>query len=361
MSDLTPAFPMSDLTPAFPGFSPPLCFASASAHCASSGDTMYDAGTVISLTGGQYRLREPLAGAAYGVVWRADSLHATGAVAIKLVNLDQMARAPAALRTRWLDSANTEIAFLRSLAPWDGRHIVRLLDSGEHLGLPALALELLDGDLAAYLAEETASGRTIAPIRALAWTGQVNQALAKVHANGWRYLDLKPGNLLLDRAADTIKLADFGTNRRLDDLRAHTYAGTANWQAPEQFFPDPAADGYATEARTDYFALGALFYYLVCGRLLRYSSTCGQAWQAHGRDGAATLLATHQARPPVLQLDEATLFASHLGPAAVPGLALLRRLLADSPAERPQHALEISRLLGQATSLLGAPPARSAA
>jgi len=107
--------------------------------------------------------------------------------------------------------------------------------------------------------------------------------------------------------------------------------------------------------------LGALFYYLVCGRLLRYSSTCGQAWQAHGRDGAATLLATHQARPPVLQLDETTLFASHLGQAAVPGLALLRRLLADSPAERPQHALEISRLLGQATSLLGAPPARSAA
>ena len=322
---------------------------------------MYDAGTVISLTGGQYRLREPLAGAAYGVVWRADSLHAIGAVALKLVNLDQMARAPVALRTRWLDSANTEIAFLRSLAPWDGRHIVRLLDSGEHLGLPALVLELLDGDLAAYLAEEATAGRTIAPARALAWTGQVNQALAKVHANGWRYLDLKPGNLLLDRAADTLKLADFGTNRRLDDLRAHTYAGTANWQAPEQFFPDADADGYATEARTDYFALGALFYYLVCGRLLRYSSTCGQAWQAHGRDGAAALLATHQARPPVLQLDEATLFANHLGRAAVPGLALLRRLLADSPAERPQHALEISRLLGQATSLLGALPARSAA
>ncbi|MBD8542922.1 serine/threonine protein kinase [Oxalobacteraceae sp. CFBP 8761] len=322
---------------------------------------MYDAGTVISLSGGQYRLREPLAGAAYGVVWRADSLHAIGAVALKLVNLDQMARAPAALRIRWLDSANTEIAFLRSLAPWDGRHIVRLLDSGEHLGLPALALELLDGDLAAYLAEHIAAGHTIAPARALAWTGQVNQALAKVHANGWRYLDLKPGNLLLDRATDTLKLADFGTNRRLDDLRAHTYAGTANWQAPEQFFPDADADGYATEARTDYFALGALFYYLVCGRLLRYSSTCGQAWQTHGRDGAATLLAAYQARPPVLQLDEATLFANRLGQAAVPGLALLRRLLADSPAERPQHALEISRLLGQATSLLGAPPARSAA
>ena len=71
---------------------------------------MYDAGTVISLIGGQYRLREPLAGAAYGVVWRADSLHATGDVALKLVNLDQMARAPEALRSRWLESARTEPA-----------------------------------------------------------------------------------------------------------------------------------------------------------------------------------------------------------------------------------------------------------
>lgn len=320
---------------------------------------MYEAGTVISLAGGQYRLGEPLAGSAYGVVWRADSLHANGSVAVKLVNLDYMQRAPANLRARWLASASTEIAFLRGLAPWDGRHIVRLIDSGEHLGLPAMALELLDGDLAAYIHAETAAGRAIAPARALGWIGQVNQALAKVHANGWRYLDLKPGNLLLDRATDSLKLADFGTNRRLDDLRAHSYAGTANWQAPEQFFPD--ADGYATEARTDFFALGALLFYLVCGRLLRYSSACGQAWQAHGREAASTLLAERQARPAVLQADEAALFARHLGPAAAPALALLQRLLAERPADRPQHALDISRQLLVAGDALAAPALRSAA
>lgn len=320
---------------------------------------MYEAGTVISLAGGQYRLREALAGSAYGVVWRADSLHANGSVALKLVNLEQMQRAPAALRERWLASASTEIAFLRALAPWDGRHIVRLIDSGEHLGLPAMALELLDGDLAAYLTREAALGRSLAPGRALAWIGQVNQALAKVHAHGWRYLDLKPGNLLLDQASDSLKLADFGTNRRLDDLRAHTYAGTANWQAPEQFFPD--ADGYATEARTDFFALGALLFYLVCGRLLRYSSACGQAWQAHGREAAATLLAGRHERPAVLHADEAALFASRMGAAAAPGLALLRALLAERPSDRPQHALDISRLLQAASAALPANDLRSAA
>lgn len=317
---------------------------------------MYEAGTVVSLAAGQYRLREPLAGSAYGVVWRADALQATGSVALKLVNLEQMGRAPEGLRARWLASAHTEIAFLRGLAPWDGRHIVRLLDSGEHAGLPVMALELLDGDLAAYLGAESAAGRAVGPARSLAWVAQVNQALAKVHAGGWRYLDLKPGNLLLDRAQDTVKLADFGTNRRLDDLRAHTYAGTANWQAPEQFFP--GAGGYATEARTDYFALGALLYYLVCGRLLRYSSACGQAWQAHGRAAAEHLAG---ARPPVLQSDEAALFAGHFGSAAAPALALLRRLLAERPDERPAHALEISRLLQAAGAALRAPALRSAA
>lgn len=320
---------------------------------------MYAAGTVISLARGQYRLREPLAGSAYGVVWRADGLQAHGAVALKLVNLEQMARAPENLRARWRDSAATEISFLRGLAPWDGRHIVRLLDSGEHLGMPAMALELLDGDLAACLATELAAGRPPDPVRALGWIGQVNQALAKVHASGWRYLDLKPGNLLLDQATDTIKLADFGTNRRLDDLRAHTYAGTANWQAPEQFFPN--ADGYATEARTDYFALGALLHYLVCGRLLRYSAACGQAWQAHGREAADAILAAGRARPIVLQPDEAASFADRLGAAAAPGLALLKALLAECPENRPRHALDISRLLQHTLDLLATPALRRAA
>jgi serine/threonine-protein kinase len=311
---------------------------------------MYKEGDVISLAGGQYRLREALAGSAYGVVWRADALQAVGSVAVKLVNLEQMRRAPENLRERWLASAANEIAFLRALAPWDGRHIVRLLDSGSHLGMPAMALELLDGDLAAHLAAEQSAGRPLAPRQALAWASQVNQALAKVHAGGWRYLDLKPGNLLLDRASNILKLADFGTNRSLSDLRAHTYAGTANWQAPEQFFP--GGDGYATEARTDYFALGALLYYLVSGALLRYSAACGQAWQVHGRAAPDALLADGGVRPAVLQQDEAQLFATRLGPAGGAGLALLRRLLADRPADRPRHALEISRMLQEATRAL---------
>ena len=304
---------------------------------------MVQQGTIVSLTRGHYRLCEPLGGSAYGIVWRAAAPGGAN-VALKLINTEQMARAPQVLRGHWTDSARSEIAFLSGLAPWDGRHIVRLLDSGDHAGLPALALELLDGDLAGFLASERAAGRPTTPTQALDWCAQVNQALAKVHAVGFRYLDLKPGNLLLDRASRTLRLADFGTSRPLLEAPTHSYAGTASWQAPEQFFPAP--DGrYLAGQRSDYFSLGALFYYLTCGRMLRYGAACGEAYGQHGRDGASALRDRHRGLPPSLAPDEESDFAGRFGAGAVQATQLLQALLAPRPETRPRHALEISRML----------------
>jgi serine/threonine-protein kinase len=299
---------------------------------------MQAAGQEITLGTQAYVLRERLAASAYGVLWQADG--SQGPAAIKLVNAEQMAQADVAQRDCWVASANREIAFLRGLAPWDARHIVRLLGSGEVDGLPAMALELLDGDLARHDVSQ------LAPQQALAWIGQLNQALAKVHSHGWRYLDLKPANILIDRRAQVVKLADFGTNRLLADVDAHTYAGTASWQAPEQFFPDPQ-QRYRSDARSDYFSLGALLFYLVTqGQPLRYGAACGAAWRTHGRAGASKLRAAHGgALPAMLQEEEAALFAHHGGARALP---LLRSLLAVDPDARPRHALAISRALAEA-------------
>ena len=323
---------------------------------------MAHSGDIVTLGGGQYRLREQLAGSSYGVVWRAEGGH--GEVALKLVNREQMGRAPAALQARWTECAAREIAFLSSLAPWDARHIVRMLDHGRHEGLPALALELLDGDLAAYVGARHGAGERIGLARALAWLAQVNAALAKVHQHGWRYLDLKPGNLLVDAAGGRLKLADFGTNRSLVDASLHSYAGTASWQAPEQFFQREAG-GYLTDARSDYFALGAILFYLVTdGATLRYHGACADAFREHGSQGAARLHGAWEGAPaPVLAEDEADHFLRCAGaegagdPAAA--LALLRALLAWLPQDRPRHALEISRLIAAARDQ--ALPARRAA
>jgi serine/threonine protein kinase len=318
---------------------------------------MLEAGAVITLEAGSYRLREPLAGSAYGVVWIADTLPAGRQVAVKLINQQQMARAYPEQRDRWIASAHKEIAFLRSLEPWDERHIVRLLDSGLHDGLPVMVLELLDGDLAKHVARERDAGRAIGFAQSLDWLAQINQALAKVHQYGWRYLDLKPSNVLLDATRGSVKLADFGTNRLLGDRAPHSYAGTANWQAPEQFFP-AAGDAYLTDARSDYFALGAMFYYLVSGGLpLRFCRDCGQAYREHQAGAAAALLAIHAgALPPTLRDDEAELFLQRTGAAGgAEAVALLRSLLSVTPHGRPPHALAISRMIGDARAAMRAP------
>jgi len=308
---------------------------------------MTTAEAIIALELGHYRLREQIGGSAYGIIWRASGPQATRDVAIKLINREQMARALPAQRERWIAAAHNEIAFLQSLEPWDERHIVRLLDSGWHEGLPVLALELMGSDLGKHMVALKGRAEAVPLAQALGWIAQLNQALAKVHQYGWRYLDLKPANVLMDPHRQSVKLADFGTNRALDSLQVHSYAGTANWQAPEQFFPADGG-GYATGARSDYFSLGALLYFLVSGGLpLRFCSDCGQAYRQHHVAGADLLRERNGGDiPTALQTDEEERFA-----AAIPAcqrdaaLELLRALLQIDPARRPRHAIQISRML----------------
>ena len=341
---------------------------------------MLEADVQVTLDGGSYRLRAALGGSAYGLVWRAEAPGGAPDVALKLINRAQMARAPAGQQQRWIASAHKERAFLASLAPWDERHIVRLLDSGMHEGLPVLALELLGPDLGRHLASERNAGRALPFGQVLDWMEQVNQALAKVHQVGWHYLDLKPANLLLGQDGG-VKLADFGTSRLRGAGPAADYAGTASWQAPEQFFPDHNGH-YAVSRRSDYFALGAMLYFLVTGGLpLRFCSDCGQAYREHGTAAAQALRARYQGSlPATLREDEAALFVhridtpwlgardatwypgarrSHSG--SCEALALLRMLLAPVPEQRPEHALQISRMLAAARAgTLAAHPAKSA-
>ncbi|GAB3420074.1 protein kinase [Massilia agilis] len=303
---------------------------------------MYEPGTIITLRAGAYRLRAPLAGSAYGLLWHAQGPGHFGDVALKLVNRARMDSAGCDQREYWTRSVQAEIAFLASLKPWDQRHIVRMLDSGSHDDLPAFALELMQCDLAQHLA------RTAPPpfSRILDWIAQVNHALATVHQHGWRYLDLKPANLLLDEAGN-LKLTDFGTSQ-LVTAGAHPYSGTPRWQAPEQFFPD-AHGRYETDCRTDYFALGALFHYIVTGgEALAFCSACAEAFRLHGSaDGPRALRSPTGRLLPTLTRNEAARFIEAVDDdtpgAGRPALALLRRLLAPQREHRPRHALDISR------------------
>jgi len=117
-------------------------------------------------------------------------------------------------------------------------------------------------------------GAPFAPVRAIRITAQIARALAAAHDKGIVHRDLKPENVfLLDRDGrpDFVKIVDFGiakvtpppgkTNEpRL--TRAGSVFGTPEYMAPEQ-----AAGRSDTDGRVDIYALGVIFYEMICGRV----------------------------------------------------------------------------------------------
>ena len=89
--------------------------------------------------------------------------------------------------------------------------------------------------------------------------------LEAAHAQGLIHRDVKPGNILLERASGRAVLVDFGLVRHLDaDTRmtaTGVVMGTVDYIAPEQ------ARGKAVDGRADIYSLGVMFYQLLAGRL----------------------------------------------------------------------------------------------
>lgn len=123
-----------------------------------------------------------------------------------------------------------------------------------------VAMPLIHGtDLGAVLAER---GRLELP-EAVRIVRQVADALEHAHEHDLVHRDVKPGNILIERANGHVYLCDFGIAKRLSAeplTQTGRFIGTPGYVAPEGINCLPV------DRRADVYALGAVFYQCVSGR-----------------------------------------------------------------------------------------------
>jgi serine/threonine-protein kinase len=88
--------------------------------------------------------------------------------------------------------------------------------------------------------------------------------------------DIKPGNIMYDPVADTVKVTDFGIARITDASRTRTglVLGTPSFMSPEQLA------GQHIDGRSDLYSLGVTLFQLLTGCLpLRADSMAALMYQ----------------------------------------------------------------------------------
>lgn len=147
-------------------------------------------------------------------------------------------------------------------------NIVQIYEIGEQNGLPWFSLEYCGGGSLARML----GGTPLAPKMAAQLLEKLASAVHAAHERGIVHRDLKPANVLLTEDKQP-KIADFGLAKRLDSDQGQTVTGavlgTPSYMAPEQAAGDIKHIGPAT----DVYALGAILYELLTGRVPFRGST----------------------------------------------------------------------------------------
>ncbi|MCC6989538.1 MAG: serine/threonine protein kinase [Acidobacteria bacterium] len=193
--------------------------------------------------------------------------------------------------------------------------IVATLDAGHEGDTGWMAMEAVPGT---SLTRYAANARLLPEGLVRSVTERVAAALAHAHASGVLHRDVKPSNILVDWSTDVVKLADFGVAHVVggESTRTGVLLGTPAYLAPE------VLAGQRASERSDLYALGVTMYQLLTGELPHEGASLGE-WLRR---------ITHEPAPPLSRA------RPDLPP---PWGALIARLLARDPAERPSDAASL--------------------
>ena len=217
-------------------------------------------------------------------------------------------------------------------------HIVKLIESGRHEGIPYLALEFMVGGSL----REILDTRGKLPAKEAAWI--LVMALRGLRSSKTVHRDIKPENLLLTRPGgrsaelrfipgDTrkgacVKVADFGLAKAWDPsmtkiTKTGQVMGTPLYMSPEQ-----CRNTRDVTVHSDIYALGVIFFEMVVGK------------PPFDADNAYDLMAKHcnEAVPQVRGLDPAV-------------QDVIARCLAKNPRDRFASLLALERKLSTIAGL----------
>jgi serine/threonine protein kinase len=263
---------------------------------------------------GGYKITGTLASGQMGVVYRGE--HPTARrppVAIKAVH-NQLQTYPAIAARFFAES----IVLARVVHP----NVVRFHDFGyDAAGSAYLVMELLEGEtLSSRLARERRLDISVAIDIAM----QLTQGIAAAHEQGIVHRDIKPDNVFVC-SDGRVKLLDFGVAKIEGQGPTQTLQGdllgTAAYMAPEQ-----GRSASESDARSDLYSFGCILFEMVCG-VVPFPGSLVETLVAHQ---------TAQ-RPPARALNAEV--SDELD-------AIIDRLLARDPAERPRTAVDVIRALG---------------
>jgi serine/threonine-protein kinase len=262
---------------------------------------------------GRYKIIEPIAKGAMGIVYRAERLKLGRAVAIKVLH----EALPEELGSRQRFEVEA-----KAMAQLEHPHCVHVFDVGLYEDKPYIVMELVRG---ASLLDLLAQGR-FAPARAVSIVRQILSGLTHAHELGIIHRDIKPANVVVGEKAglgEHVRILDFGLARsqaHSTGITAGFAVGTPSYMAPEQ------CCGMPVDARADIYACGVVLFELLTGR------------KPFVADDPIAIVQHHLSQPPP-RMD--SVVADDFGELEV----IVARALAKKPADRYQTAAEMAAAL----------------
>lgn len=203
---------------------------------------------------GRYRIQREIGRGAVGVVYLGFDPAISRKVAIKTLDARQFSQSQhEGLKERFFREAE-------AAGRLNHPNIVSVYDVGEEGDLAFIAMDYVEG----RALNECISKSQLLPVAEVYRVmHDVSVALSYAHEHQIVHRDIKPGNLMYSESPYTLKVADFGIARLLDNSQTSTgeILGSPLYMSPEQL------KGSKVEATADIFSLGVTFFQLLTGSL----------------------------------------------------------------------------------------------